>query len=72
MFSGLAAIGGVLLTQKFTSLASVFDPKNLLAELIVAAVFGLTPSMLFGMLQKQTEEYKADLKSTAATQQAQK
>ncbi len=66
-FSGLAAVGGVLLTQKFTSLVNVFDPKNILAELIVAAAFGLTPSLLFGVLQKQTEQYKTDLKSTEST-----
>ncbi len=68
MFSGLAAVGGVLLTQKFTPLVNVFDPKNMLAELVVAAVFGLTPGLLFGMLQKQTEQYKIDLKSTQETQ----
>src|SRR5215467_992245 len=67
LFSGLAAVGGVLLTQTVTSTVNVFDPKNILAELIVAAAFGLTPSLLFGMLQKQTEQYKTDLKSTEAT-----
>ncbi len=72
MFSGLAAVGGVLLTQKFTPTVNVFDPKNMLPELIVAAVFGLTPGLLFGMLQKQTEQYKIDLKSTEETQQGQK
>ena len=33
--------------------------------LIVAAVFGLTPNLLIGVLQKQSEQYKTDLKSTA-------
>jgi hypothetical protein len=68
MFSGLAAVGGVLLTQKLTSLVDIFDPKNILSGLIVAAAFGLTPNVLIGTLQKQTEQYKTDLKSTAATQ----
>ncbi len=68
MFSGLAAVGGVLLTQKLTSLVDIFDPKNILSGLIVAAVFGLTPDLLIGVLQKQSEQYKTDLKSTAASQ----
>ncbi|HEX6480742.1 MAG TPA: hypothetical protein VF043_18030 [Ktedonobacteraceae bacterium] len=68
MFSGLAAVGGVLLTQKLTSLGDIFDPKNILSGLIVAAVFGLTPNLLIGVLQKQSEQYKTDLKSTAASQ----
>ena len=68
LYSGLAAVGGVLVTQKFTSLVDIFDPKNILSGLIVAAAFGLTPSLLMNTLQKQTETYKTDLKSTAATQ----
>ena len=68
MFSGLAAVGGVLLTQKLTSLVDIFDPKNILSGLIIAAVFGLTPNLLIGVLQKQSEQYKTDLKSTAASQ----
>jgi hypothetical protein len=68
LFSGLAAVGGVLLTQKLTSAADIFDPKNMLSGLIVAAVFGLTPNLLIGVLQKQSEQYKTDLKSTAASQ----
>jgi hypothetical protein len=66
--SGLAAVGGVLLTQKLTSVADIFDPKNILSGLIIAAVFGLTPNLLIGVLQKQSEQYKTDLKSTAASQ----
>jgi hypothetical protein len=65
--SGLAAVGGVLLTQKLTSAADIFDPKNILSGLIIAAVFGLTPNLLIGVLQKQSEQYKTDLKSTAAS-----
>ncbi len=68
MFSGLAAVGGVLLTQKLIPLGDIFDPKNILSGLIIAAVFGLTPNLLIGVLQKQSEQYKTDLKSTAASQ----
>ena len=68
MFSGLAAVGGVLLTQKVTSSVDTFDPKNIASGLVVAAVFGLTPNLLIGVLQKQAEQYKNDLKSTDASQ----
>jgi hypothetical protein len=69
MYSGLAAVGGVIVVQQFTSLLDILNPKNLLAGLIVAAVFGLTPGLLITRLQDQTETYKNDLKSTAASQQ---
>src|SRR6266567_155923 len=68
MYSGLAAVGGVIVVQQFTSLLDIFSPKNLLSGLIVAAVFALTPGLLITRLQNQTETYKNDLKSTAASQ----
>lgn len=68
LYSGLAAVGGVLVTQQVTSLAALFDPTKILPGLIIAAAFGLTPGVLINALQKQTETYKSDLKSTAATQ----
>jgi hypothetical protein len=68
MYSGLAAVGGVIVVQQFTSLLDILSPKNLLSGLIVAAVFGLTPGLLITRLQNQTETYKNDLKSTAASQ----
>ncbi len=68
LYSGLAAVGGVLIAQKITSVVDIFDPKNMLSGLIVAALFGLTPNLLIDTLQKQTDMYKNDLKSTAATQ----
>ena len=68
LYCGLAGVGGVLVMQKLTTVVDIFDPKNLLSGLIIAAGFGLTPNLLINTLQKQTEQYKADLKSTAATQ----
>jgi uncharacterized membrane protein len=68
IYSGLAAVGGVIVVQQFTSLQEILDPKNLLSGLVVAAVFGLTPGLLITRLQNQTEQYKSDLKSTAASQ----
>ena len=35
---------------------------------VVAAVFGLTPGLLFTRLQQQAENYAADLKTSEATQ----
>ena len=68
MYSGLAAVGGVIVVQQFTSVLDILSPKNLLSGLVVAAVFGLTPGLLVTRLQNQTETYKNDLKSTAASQ----
>jgi hypothetical protein len=67
LYCGLAAVGGVLFVQKFTSPAEVFDLKNLLSSLIVAAGFGLTPNLLVNKLQKQVEQQNDDLKSTGAS-----
>ena len=53
------------------SLVGIFDlssnSKNLVG-LLVAAVFGLTPGLLFTRLQQQAENYAADLKTSEATQ----
>ncbi|HYA98779.1 MAG TPA: hypothetical protein VED37_01035 [Ktedonobacteraceae bacterium] len=68
LYCGLAAVGGVLVVQQFTSLLDILNPKNLLSGLIVAAVFGLTPGLLITRLQNKIEAYKSDLKSTAASQ----
>ncbi len=43
------------------------DSKNLVG-LLVAAVFGLSPSLLFNRLQEQAEKYEVDLKNTEASQ----
>jgi hypothetical protein len=63
----LAAVGGVLFVQKFTSPADVFDSKNLLSSLVIAAGFGLTPNLLVNKLQKQIDQQKEDIKSTGAS-----
>ncbi len=67
LYSGLAAVGGVLFVQKFTSPADVFDVNNLLSSLVIAAGFGLTPNLLVNRLQKQVEQQNSDLKSTGAS-----
>lgn len=79
-FSGLAAIGGVLITGLFavainqthqggssTDLATIFDLQHNQYSLVTAAIFGLTPSLLINRLQQIAEQQKSDLKSTMTT-----
>src|SRR4051812_39427097 len=85
LFSGLAAIGGVVLTAMVSavipatasapdgtlgqvpSLGQIFDVTKNSTGLIVAAVFGLAPSLLIARLQSRVDDYKADLSSSQAT-----
>jgi hypothetical protein len=66
VFSGLAAVGGVLIVMKLTITPGSDKFELNLANIIVAAVFGLTPSLFVTTFQKQADQYKADLKSTQA------
>ena len=50
------------------SLADIFDLSNNFYAILLAAVFGLTPGLLFDQLQQQSEKYKTALKSSEATQ----
>jgi hypothetical protein len=72
--SGLAAVGGVVLTAYLTalnsaqdvpSLSTVFDVSASPLGLISAAVFGFTPSLLASTLQSRAEKWKEELKSSA-------
>ena len=80
LLSGLAGVGGVLLTvmlaalggsamgtaQQHIALESVFyvDPRYLFA----AAVFGLTPNLLIKGLQDKAQKYESDLQSSRAAE----
>ena len=74
--SGLAAVGGVLVTSladalvansgSSSELVAIFDSKPFL--LMVAAVFGLTPDLLIRRLSQQADKYKEDLQSTQSSQ----
>lgn len=77
-FSGLAAVGGVLLTgllgvalnhpsSNAMDLGSIFDLGKNQIGIVVAAIFGLTPTLLTANLQKAADQYKSDLKSTASS-----
>jgi len=74
LFSGLAALGGVLIIPLLTSgvhgapaslsLATVFDLTKTPFSFVLAAIFGLTPTVLISRLQQEAEQYKADLKGS--------
>ena len=73
--SGLAAIGGVVLTAYLTALNSnedvpalstVFDISESPLGLVSAAVFGFTPSLLASTLQSRADKWKEELKSSGA------
>ena len=77
--SGLAAVGGVLVTSILDSqllndasststLAHIFKERPSL--LIVAAIFGLTPDLIIRRLTQQVDKYKEDLQSTQSSQSA--
>lgn len=54
--------------QTLPKLEDIFDLNKNLIGLFVAAVFGLTPGLLFDRLQQQADRYKADLKSSQTTE----
>jgi putative effector of murein hydrolase LrgA (UPF0299 family) len=65
LYSGIAALGGVLIVQR-----AVLGSNNMfelsLSTVLVAAVFGLTPSLFTNAIQKEADQYKSDLSSTGA------
>lgn len=73
-YSGLAAVGGVLLTGLSTGssttpirLSSVFDVSVNPSALLVAAVFSLAPSLLVTRLGQASDQFKKAIKSTEAS-----
>jgi hypothetical protein len=63
-----AAPSSIAPTPPVPTMDNIFDLNKNLLGLLVAAVFGLTPGLLFNRLQQQAETYKADLKTSEATQ----
>jgi hypothetical protein len=79
--SGLAALGGILIIPMLSLLVndsgaiedtlvptvvSIFDLDKRPFGLVLAAIFGLSPTVLIARLQQEAEKYKADLKSSGA------
>jgi hypothetical protein len=72
LFSGLAAVGGVVLVkltqgQTTFSLGATFDLDANPYGLVAAAFFGLTPALLLSSLQNRIEQYKTDLSKSASS-----
>ena len=79
--AGLAAIGGVFITNVIFSThlgtvsptppaTSLIEPLFALTptNVIIAAIFGLTPRLVISVLQQQTDHYSSEIESTLATQ----
>lgn len=76
VLSGLAGVGGVLLTATLTALAgsglsSLNNPQDLgqifkvvPQFLLLAAIFGLTPNLLITGLQNAAKKYESDIQSS--------
>ena len=74
-FSGLAAVGGVVLLnltqtqgKNTLDLSTTFNLHTNPYGLVAAAIFGLTPTLLFSGLQKKIDLYQADLSKSNAGQ----
>ncbi len=72
LYSGLAGLGGVLLSSTVLGISTtntvgnVFSPLRL-DYLIVAAAFGLTPNLVAGSLQSQSNKLLSALRSSKTT-----
>lgn len=55
-------------SEKKPKLTNIFDLEKNLVGVLVAAVFGLTPGLLFNRLQDQAEKYKSEIKTSEASQ----
>ena len=72
-FSGLAAVGGVVLVkltqaQGKVALSTTFNLHSNTYGLVAAAIFGLTPTLLFSGLQNRIDQYQSDLSKSNAGQ----
>ncbi|HXZ03249.1 MAG TPA: hypothetical protein VEH81_00370, partial [Ktedonobacteraceae bacterium] len=75
VLSGLAAIGGVLITAtlpalsgqnvlKASEIGSIFNGTFTLEYLFAAAIFGNAPNLIVGNLQQRARKYSTDLQSS--------
>jgi hypothetical protein len=71
VYSGLAAVGGVVLQGLTrTSMEHLWDVFNLAANpggIVVGAVFALAPALLFRALGEQSQKYRENIRSTQAS-----
>jgi hypothetical protein len=83
LFSGLAAVGGVLVTimlyntvlpptargnaPQTLGIDDIFNLQNYPLDVVIAAIFGLAPSLLISSLQQQVARYVGDIRSSSAS-----
>jgi hypothetical protein len=82
LMSGVAAVGGVLIltllsfsqngtgTSASGPLTDLLSMKDHPLNLLVAATFGLTPTLLLDRLKQQADKYKQDLRSSEPLQKS--
>jgi hypothetical protein len=80
LFSGLAAVGGVVLvrlaqgqgakTGEAFTLATTFDLAQNPYGLVAAAFFGLAPALLLSGLQQRIDSYRTDLSKSGTGESA--
>ena len=80
LFSGLAALGGILVMPLLSSLVNGPPPETSTtlvntfqltpSALILAVIFGLSPTAVLSRLQQEAERYKTDLRKSEAGTQA--
>jgi hypothetical protein len=83
LMSGVAAVGGVLtvtllsfsqqignVTPESSALIGLLNMTNHPLNLLVAATFGLTPTLLLDRLKQQADKYKQDLRSSEPLQKS--
>lgn len=72
LLSGLAAIGGVLITAPLhpvdkgglPALSTIFSGTPMMDYLLAAAVFGFAPNLIMASFQQKTQKYATDLQNS--------
>lgn len=69
LVSGVAAVSGVVLILSATAgLHDFTSPDKLAFNVVAAATFGLTPTILLDRLLQQTEQFKAEIRASEAVE----
>ena len=83
LFSGLAAVGGVLVTimlyntvlppaargnnPRAVGIDDIFNLHTYPLDVVIAAIFGIAPNLLISSLQQQVARYVGDIRSSSAS-----
>ena len=69
LISGLAAVCGVvLISTATTGIGEFAGPERFAFNVIAAATFGLTPTILLDRLARQAEQFKAEIRTSEAAE----